>query len=118
MKGEYGYIFLVRMGQDGVRFIDSWLDVSRFIGPTFQEFVAAQQVKARLQGQKIPDVKDFARELTQLSTMRLRGRYNMMDGPLYVRTEDPMTYDEMNTLVASKNNKEYQDFIKRFKSKF
>jgi hypothetical protein len=118
MKGDYGYVFLVRMGQDGVRFVDSWMDVSPYVNKRFREFVASQQVKARLLGQAQPDMNEVLRGIKSLSTMKLRARFNMMDGPLYVRTEDPMTYDELNTLVASKSNDEYQKFVKRFKAKF
>ena len=116
MKGDYGYVFLVRMGQDGVRYIDSWMDVSRYIGRSFQEFVAAERVKAKLLRQAEPDMNDIVREVSGLSTMKLRARFNMMDGPLYVRTEEPMTYDELNMFVANKDNDEYQKFVKKYKS--
>jgi hypothetical protein len=114
---EHGYVFLVRMGQDGVRYIDSWMDVSRYISKSYNEYVAAERVKARLRGAKNPNMEEVLREIKSLSTMTLRARFNMMDGPLYVRSDVPITYDEMNTLVASKKNKEYNEFIKRYKFK-
>ena len=117
MNNEYGYVFLIRMGHDGVRFIDSWMDVSRYINKSFQEFVAAEQVKARLLGLNQPDRYELLREVKSLPTMKLRARYNMMDGPLYVRSDVPITYDEMNTLIASKKGKKYDEFIKTYRFK-
>jgi hypothetical protein len=105
------------MGQDGVRFVDSWMDVSPYVNKRFREFVASQQVKARLLGQDQPDMNEVLRGIKSLSTMKLRARFNMMDGPLYIRTDDPLTLDELDMLVASKSNDEYQEFVKRFRAR-
>ena len=114
---EYGYVFCVRMGYDGKRYVDSWMDVSRFLGKTFEEFVAGARAKARILGNKIPETDELIKELNAIHLMKLRARFNMMDGPLYVRTEEPMNYDQLDAWMSSMKEGEYQKFIKTYRFK-
>ena len=112
---EYGYVFCVRMGRNGRRYVDSWIDVSRFIGKSFEEFVAASMAKVKLLGQEAPEKDSLIKDLNAIHMMKLRARFNMMDGPLYVRTEEPMNYDSLDIWVLGMNEGEYQKFIKTYR---
>ena len=114
---EYGYVFCVRMGHNGKRYVDSWMDVSRFIGKSFEEFVAASMAKAKLLGQEVPEKDSFIKDLNAIHMMKLRARFNMMDGPLYVRTDEPMNYDHLDSWVSGMSQKEYKKFIKTYRFK-
>lgn len=114
---NYGYVFCVRTNSDGDRYVDSWMDVSRFLGKSFEEFVAASMVKTKLLGNKIPETEELIKELNNIHYMKLRARINMMDGPLYIRTDIPMDYDHLNIWVSGMDNREYKKFTKTYRFK-
>jgi hypothetical protein len=44
--------------------------------------------------------------------MALRARYNMADGPLLIKTEEPMVWDDMDIYIGNLTNEDYAKLVR------
>lgn len=107
----YAYVILVRVDSDTLtRYVDSMIDMTEFMGYTHKSWQATQRAKLRLLGTEPRNDK-----LAAIRPLKLRARSNMADGPLLVKSEVPMTWDDLDTYVAQLDRKDYAAFLKRFR---
>jgi hypothetical protein len=108
----YAYILIIRMNLDtGKKYIDSFMDVSRFLTENYRNLVTKERTKARLKN--IPfDDKNLLGDLSNVGYMQLRARANMADGPVVYRSDTPLSAEEIEKRVRKMNRNTYQRFLK------
>jgi hypothetical protein len=111
---KYGYVIIARMDlATGKRYTDSLIDVSEFMGYDLQEWVAKHRVTARLLGaESTPALTEAEYKLRCIPQLALRARYNMADGPLLIKTEEPMVWNDMDTYIGSLTNEDYAELVR------
>ena len=114
---EHGYIMCIRRDYDtGKRYVDTLVDVTKFIQPEFVGKVHAEHAKLRLKGVDHKHLP-LLNCLPDMFAIRLRARYNMMDGPVYVRTENPVSWDDWDAFVDALKPDAYQKFLRTYRFK-
>lgn len=113
---EHGYVIIARMNLDtGVRYVDSMLDVSEYMGFDLEAWATKERVKAKMLGNKPVALDDVSNKLRAIPMMELRARFNMADGPLLIKACTPLGWDELDAYVANLSNEAYAKFVKEAK---
>jgi hypothetical protein len=89
--------------------IDTLVDVTSAIDPTFKDRSTVAKVCDRIDGLKVGAYDTMLRDaakphgdvLRAMHYLYLRARYAMTDGPFLLHVEEPLTYDELEQYLQS-----------------
>ena len=102
---NYGYIFLARWKRGRVS-VDSFLDVSEYIGATGRRLNAVSKLLDR----PMEHLDLVARSIHGMS---LRQQFNSnIEGPLLIHTEIPLSAENIEQYLGSLSHEELDDFIR------
>lgn len=102
---NHGYVFLVRWKRRRA-ILDSFLDVSEYIGATGRHLNAVSKLLDR----PMERLDLVARSIRGMS---LRQQFNSdIEGPLLIRTEIPRSAENIEQYLGSLSDEELDDFIR------
>jgi len=108
----HSYLFLVVVSPSTRQadHIDWFVDLSdKLIG----DKVLPKIAKAKLLGEDVASVPEIEEVGQVYQAMTLRARFAMAEGPLLVKSKEPMTLEQVETYVRSLAPDELTRFIKR-----
>ena len=111
----HGYVFQVDFGIDGV-VLRRYFDVTKYIGKTYDEYITARRARAKLGGTEFVMDDVLANLNAMLVGGQLSARFSDAGGNYLVKTEEPLTADELAAFLTAKQRAgELKEFLEQVK---